>query len=329
MPDFTAARKKLEEQYAPKGPGTPPASYRASMIGRPCARYLVFARTPESWNLRKPADAAGEFEMKRGREAEHQIIGLAEKALSGIFDKWVYNRDPNDQDPRLDCRDDALDVNGKVDALANEVENGKLWVFEAKHVSTFTFEKVDTAEDIKNAEEHWLQAWYGALQAYLFNKSIENGCWILGAKQRVGSEFPVKFIPVTLDYEWFQQPIDRIQLAERHRKAGTLPDPIPYTKKGCGSCEFLAVCGNDPRKLPANPNLPPELEENLNREFELKPAAAEYEKVKAKNREATKGIEQAVCGKYYIVGKEQTRTTKPSEGKTSTFWQTKVEEITD
>lgn len=328
MPDFDAARQWLKEQYTPQGPGNPWASFRASGIGRPCPRYLYFARNPETWALRKPTDAEGEFEMRRGRENEAKILELAIEALKGQFQGWIYNKRLDDQDPRLQCRDEALDINGQVDALAKEVENGKLWVFEAKHCSTFTFEKVDTAEDIKNAEEHWLQAWYGALQAYLYNKGIENGCWVLGAKQRVG-EFPIKFIPVTLDYEWFQGPIDRIAIARKGLSEGKPPEPILYTKKGCGSCEFLAVCGNDPRKLPANPNLSAELEENLNREFELKPVADEYEKVKKANREAVKGVAQAVCGKYFITGEEKTRTTKPSEGKTTTYWSTKIEEISD
>lgn len=327
--DFVAARKKLEMQYAVNGPGNPPASYRASMIGRPCARYLVFARNPETWVLKKPIDAGGAFEMARGREAEHRIIELAQEAFEGVFHKWIYNKRQDDQDPRLDCRDEVLDINGKVDALAELIETGLPWVFEAKHVSSFVFEKINSAEDIKGAEEHWLLGWYGAVQAYMYNKSIENACWLLYAKQRVGSEFPWKPIPIKLDYEWFQGPIDRIQLAEKHRRAGTLPDPIIYTKKGCGMCEFLGPCGNDPRRLPSNPNLPIDLEERLDREFELKPAAVEYEKVKEKNRANLKGVEQAVIGRYFATGEERERTTKPSEGKTTKFWQTKVERITD
>lgn len=329
MPDFEAAIARLKERYEPKGPGNPPASFRASMIGRPCARYLFFARTPETWLLRRPTDAAGNFEMKRGQEAEHKIIELAIEALEGQFDGWIYNKRPDDQDPRLECRDENLDISGRVDALARNMESGRVWVFEAKHCSSFTFDKINSAEDIKQAEEHWLLGWYGAVQAYMYNRAIDNACWILGAKQRVGKEFPLKLIPIQLDYEWFQGPIDRIAIAKKALATGVSPDPIPYTQKGCGGCEFLAVCGNDPRSMPSSPNLPPDLEQNLDREFELKPAADEYEKMKKANRETVKGITQAVCGKFYITGEEKTRTTKPTEGKTTTFWQSRVERLTD
>lgn len=330
MISFDDAHKRLSDFYAPNGPGNPPNSFQASKVGRPCARYLYFLRDPEAWKLRKPFDGPAAYEMDRGTERQFLILEKAKELLAPDgYQDWVYDRPGMAEDLRLQCYDADLDIRGRVDALCfNKPSN--LWLaVEVKTMATYTWERIETADDLKNAEEHYLQAYYGQLQAYLYNKALEQGFFILEAKERPSAGYPLKFVPVALDYEWFQGPIDRIGIAKKALLAGGPPEPVAYTKKGCGMCEFLAVCGNDPRKLPADPKLPPDLEDNLAREFELKPTADEYEKVKKANREAVKGVSQAVCGRFYITGEEKTRTTKPTEGKTTMYWQSKIEEIGD
>ncbi len=331
MIDYSFATERLKNRLDPKGQGNPPASFQASQIGRPCSRYLYFTRVPEAWALRKPFGAAAQYEMNRGSERESLILEKAVDLLAPDFQDWIFQRlGPYGRmgDPRLQCYDQALDIRGRIDALCTHKSTGKTVAVEVKTMSVHTWERINRAEDFRDAADHYLNGYYGQLQAYLYNFGLEDGLFILEAKERASNgDLPLKFLPVVLDFEYFQAVIDRIKLAQFALRAGKPPDPIAYTEKGCGRCPYLTVCGNSPSTNGTAAMYDADLLEKLNRREELKADSSEYEKLDSEIKERLKGVGKAVIGNFYVTGEKRTRQMKATEARTQEFWQTKIENM--
>lgn len=325
--DFAKALEALKQKYQTEGEDAPPAGFRGSEVGTPCARFLYYTITAH--DKRRRFDALTNYEFRRGIERETLIL---KQVMAGMteFDRWIYNEPGKMDDPRLECRDQKLQLAGHIDALAIHKETGDQWVFEVKTMAAHLFDKINSAADLKASGFHYLNRYYGQLQAYLFLKGLNFGCFILESKERpADGEFQIKFLPVKLDFEYFGERIKDIERAQKAIAAGRPPDTIPYTRNGCGKCAFLMHCGN--YALPKDIQVveTPDIVEGVKRIQELKavivPLKKELDALEKDIKPQFEGVEGAICGEYWISGswKERKSYTAPF----SRWWQMKVEPL--
>lgn len=250
-------------------------SVNASAVGHPCARCLVFdqVRTVEG-----DADLQPIFAL--GNTLERQaMIDLAE-ALAGTGMSMIQQQTP--------IPHNAYGIGGIVDGFLEyrDPDGKRVRVpCEFKSCSPFTYDEVDTFDDLRNHKAPWVRKWPAQLTIYLLLTNSPEGMFLL--RNKVTGRY--KQINVPLDYEYAEGLIKKAELvtaavaayraAPDDEKVQHLPPRIPFDPVICEGCSHYSACIPDPNSLPeADARLwDVHLDALCRRADELKPLVKEHD----------------------------------------------------
>lgn len=241
---------------------------RASALGHPCLRYLVFLRT--RWQDQLPPDVYKLRLLERGKNEEKIII---QKLLAMGYDVVEVSRSFYDKD---------FNISGIIDAKIRGFEIEKAVPAEIKALSDYHFNKLNTPNDFKTAKEHYLRGYYTQIQIYLFLSSQDRqkfedfGLFILQNKQ-TGE---LKIIPVQIDLDEVENALKKAEAVENHLKNNTVPQKIDDLSI-CAKCEFRHICLPELEAQGWDYEISEDVLEIVKKIYELKKELEKYDQIHA------------------------------------------------
>ena len=227
--------QRLQEHLKAQGKVYPCHTNRASELGHPCDRYLVYNRV--AWEHKQPPDPTLAVIFRDGVLHEQDVIRLMQD--SGL----------SFQDQQKSFTWPEYEISGHIDGTL--ADDGELIPTEIKSVSPYTFQRIHSQNDLFDPKRPWVQKWGAQVQIYLLMMNVDHGLLVLKCKAPAGY-WPIKVIDVDLDYEHAEvllQRAERVNAAvkawngatEAEREA-TLPARVEPTEEVCGRCPFLHIC---------------------------------------------------------------------------------------
>ena len=303
---------KVYEAYQKNIRTSPCRSNRASQLGHPCERNLVYWRT--SWDKAKLITPR----IKMLFEMGNRIESLAKWELEEAGFK-ITNQ-------QRDFEDKANQITGHVDFFLST--NGKDAVpCEVKGINHYDFMDVNSAEDMLKSKRIWMRKYPAQLQLYLYLASIEEGLFYLKDKQTLEP----KEIWMNLDYGFAESLLQKAERINKHMADGTLPDQISDFSV-CEYCEFNHICLPPTASSPVDFMLNHEKEEwetNLKRWDELKPTSKEFLELDKRIKAFFKDKPDTIVGDFMIKHRESERRMPAKEAYTVNITQvliTRIEE---
>jgi len=212
---------KIDTLFPAWEPSNHSASNWASEIHHPCKRHLTYCRT--HWQQRTPMDLDGRYRVDAGKDAEKKIKRLIEE--SGYEIELAQKR----------FEWPEFEITGKIDGM---IRIGRArFPLEIKSMNPNFWDEHKTIEDIKGSRYWWIQKDTSQLNLYLLMSEIEGGFLAL---QTFGKR--PRILPMLPDYDLADLDTAKAADVNRHVKAGTLPEPIPYSPSVCGMCGFDHIC---------------------------------------------------------------------------------------
>lgn len=281
--------KVVKEYKASKQRVYPCHVNRASSLGHPCERYLVYMRT--MWDKMELPEITREFIFAGGRMIED--MALAEMKEAGIE---VTNQG-------RDFFDEKYKISGHVDCFVAKVENGKKpnrFPCEIKGINSFDFPKINSVEDMLKSKKSWTRAYPAQLQLYMFMSNKEEGLFYIKNKLT----YEPKQIWVRLDYGYCEELLQKCERINKHIKEKTMPDQI-VDYQTCKTCQAKHFCRPDIVFGDGFGFLEDsEVEGLLERRAKLEKNATEYKNIDKQIKEGLKNHmkDRAVlmCGKWTI-----------------------------
>lgn len=194
---------------------------------------------------------------------------------------------------------------------------------EVKSCSPFTYDSINSVDDLKNHKWTFIRKWWRQLALYLVLDS-EQEYWLLLKSKSSGQ---IKIIAVTLgddEYRAAEEMIQKAQTANKLIQIGQMPsaDMKISTPDLCSECEFFNVClpelnfGMAAKIL--TDEMASELAAKTERLTELKPLAKEYEdldeEVKAQVKSlCADGSDQVVYGDWVATIKDVEMKAQPAK----------------
>lgn len=259
---------------------------RASEIGHPCLRYLVYSIT--NWTDRKLHGPEVEWIFEGGRAVEKLAI---QDLIDAGFDVYV-------PEPDKAILESIPRISGHVDIRVRFLEGEPVFTVEVKGLNILDFNRLNNLDDFLTSRKPWIQKYPAQLITYLYIKGEEKGYFYLKSLPR----FQGKIIPVTLDYAYMETLLKKTEAIDRHVKAGTFPDKIddPDT---CEQCGFNHICLPDCNRVSMEFVNDDELLDLIARYQELKPLAAEYDETWDIIKDKLQEREKIMVGRFMIQGK--------------------------
>ena len=276
---------KIYEAKKAKIKVTPQHVVRASEIGHPCERYLVYSVT--NWQDRQPHGPETEFVFEGGRLIEDLAIRDFEEAGFKVYrpepDKAIMESRPR--------------ISGHIDARV-DFGDGKVYTGEIKGLNIQDWERLNTIEDFFNSRKPWIQKYPAQLMTYLYIKAEERGFFYLKSIPR----FAPKLIWVDLDLNYMESILQKTERVEKHIQNKTLPDFIddPAT---CEKCAFNHICLPPINRAELEFVTDEEFEDLLERREKLKPMATEYNEIDARIKAKINNRSKLLVGDFLITGK--------------------------
>jgi CRISPR/Cas system-associated exonuclease Cas4 (RecB family) len=272
----------INESKAKKIKLWPVNSNRASEMGHPCERYLVYLRTRSEDRILH--DVGLQFIFDDGNLHEQGILSDLKEAGFKIIE----------QQRPFEWK--KYQITGMIDAKI--LDDDKAIPIEIKSFNPYIWEKVNSIQDMLNGKTIFLRKYPAQLTLYLIMDEKEEGLFIL--KNKVNGR--IKQIPISLDYNYAESLIQKAERINLHVTAGTLPDQIPWEAGACENCSFINIC------LPSHEHKgvlldDPEIEIKLDRRWELKPMADEFNELDREIKDRLKEIPEAVIGNWVVKGK--------------------------
>jgi len=281
-------------------------SNRASELGHPCERYLVYNRT--RWQEKSLHDVGLQLIFDQGNRDEEGV--LADLKEAGF--KIVEQQRPFEWK--------KYQITGTIDAKI--LDDGKTIPVEIKSFSQWNWKAINSVDDMVKSKAVYMRKYPAQMTLYLIMDEKEEGLFILRNK----SNGRLKQIPMSLDFEYAESLIKKAERINGHVANGTLPDRIEDDTIH-EYCSFQHICLPD-RINPALLIDDPEAEMKINRAMELKeqikPLDDEYKELWDELKEAFKE-KQAVIGPWQIVGKWIEK--KGFEVKPSKYWDMRIKKI--
>jgi len=288
--------EKVYEAYQNDIRTSPCRSNRASQLGHPCERCLVYWRTRwEKARLITP-------QTKMIFEAGNMIESLAKFELERAGFK-ITNQ-------QRDFEDKKNQITGHVDFFLSS--NGKDAVpCEVKGINHFSFMAINTTEDMLKSKQVWMRKYPAQLQLYLYLASIEEGLFYFKDKQTMQP----KEIWMKLDYEFAESLLKKAERINKHVEDQTLPDRVSDLSV-CEYCEFNHICLPPTTSSSVDFMLNHEREEweqNLQRWDQLKPTAKEFQDMDKQIKAFFKEKPDTIVGDFMIKHKETEKNIKAKE----------------
>ena len=284
---------------------------RASEIGHPCERYLVYSIT--RWQDRTLHDPELQFIFEGGNMVEDLAIKDFEDA--GFK---VYRPEPDRA-----IAESRPAITGHIDVRV-DFGDSKVWTGEIKGLNKYDFDGLNSLQDFFNSKKVWIRKYPGQLMTYMYIKGEPMGFFYL--KSIPG--FQPKLIWVDLDYEYMESLLKKTERIEKHVKNGTIPEQIDDYSV-CQYCAFLHVCLPEIRATALEVIDDTELEQKLLRLEVLKPLAREYEELDRDTKKSFGERDKIIIGDFFITGKLIERKEYTTTIKASKYWTYKVSKLNE
>ncbi len=266
---------------------------------RECVRSMVYART--NWQDRKLHETYLQARFDEGKEQERRVIReLIDMGFEIIEGQKAW------EEPKWQ-------LSGKIDGTIKL--NGDKYIFEIKSLNPNGYQRINSIEDMKRVP--WMKKWLAQINLYLLGNNKEQGLFILS--DCLGHR---KYLIVSLDYEYAESIVKKLEEVNRHIEARTLPDRIDNQHEH-EDCPYSHICLPD-MVIGEGMDIieDVELEADLERLAELKPLVKEHDEIDKAVKERFKGRDKVVAGGWMIGKKyiEKKGFTVPE----SKYWQTKI-----
>jgi CRISPR/Cas system-associated exonuclease Cas4 (RecB family) len=248
--------KQLENYKRDKQKIYPCHTNRASGLGDECERRLVYIRT--DWDKQLMPDVSLQYIFDEGNIQEEALFKDLKEAGIVLIEQQRAFSWPEYQ------------ISGMIDARVKD--NGSIYPIEAKSMSPFIWDGINTIEDLKKYP--WTSRYIAQMVLYLLLSNSETGIFILKNK----STGKIKQLNVNLsDYlELGESLLQKAKRINDHIQAKTLPQKINNFKT-CSECVFRHICLPE---ILAKGGIEfidnEELEKSLNRREELSSLSKEY-----------------------------------------------------
>ncbi len=274
----------------------PARAFYPSQCAHPCDRFLTWRFT--RWQEQRPHDFVIESIFDQGKAAQPVVYARLEKMGYMIIRE-------SDRPRQWTPRGKAV-ISGRIDGKLIGFHAEKFTVprvLEVKTAQGYTWERLNTIDDVKQAEQHYVRSYAAQGNLYLLLEECSDGVMVIANK----ANGLLKLIPFELDYDAAEALLLRIERVQGMVEAKEDPPPIPYDFGICGRCPFGHVCF-PPQNFGAGVQIFSDLVlmDSLLHEIDLKAKASEFEKLKRENRAALKRIgtfEQALLGNVLITQK--------------------------
>lgn len=285
----------------------PVNSNRASEIGHPCERYLVFMRT--RWQEKTLHDVNLQFIFDEGRIHEEAVLQILRESGFQIIE----------QQRSFAWKD--YTITGHIDAKV--ILEGKAIPLEIKSSSPYVFDAINSVDDLLNGKYDYLRKYPAQLTLYMLMDNKDEAIFVF--KNKVTGM--LKEIPMKLDYEYGESLIKKVERVNECVKTGSVPPCIEYDDWTCGKCGFLHICLPEIKRDALEFKDDPEIEGKIKRKDELKLVVSEYDSLDKEIKEFFKEKEKCVVGEYLITGRWVEKNMSAKEAYVQKYWQTKISKI--
>jgi len=283
---------------------------RASEIGHPCERYLVYSIT--NWIDKTPYKPELQFIFEGGNAIEDLAINDFVEAGYKVYrpepDKAIAESRPT--------------ITGHID-IRVDFGYGKVYTGEIKGLSKYDWDGLNCLDDFFKSKKVYIRKYPAQLMTYLYIKGEDKGFFYLKSIPA----FQPKLIWIDLDYGYMESILQKTERIENHVKNKTLPPQIDDYSI-CENCGFLHLCLPEIKRQAMEIIDDEELESMLKRWDELKPQAKEYDVLDKQLKESFRGSERLMIGPYMITGKLIERKAyipKPVEA--SSYWKYQIDKL--
>jgi len=268
-------------------------SNNASMIGHQCARFLVYKRTRGEEATPPPPELIALFDEGNTQEGEAiQII----RTLG-----YDYERSQE----AFSIKD--VDIGGKIDGVTYRRAGGKVvgkWPSEIKSVNDFTFNALEHVSQLRDGQP-WHLRWLVQVQLAIYHVMEREDfddtgvLWLKDKTRRL-----LKPINIPLDRDLLDETFSKCHVINKHLKAGTLPERIPYTDGLCIKCDFKHICHPEEIFLAGERITDPDFIDRLRQREKLEAASKEYAVLDKQIKLVLRDKQYAVAGPFAITGKK-------------------------
>lgn len=287
MEQNNPVENKVREMMEAERRVYPCRSNRASVMGHPCLRYLVYCRS--NWQDKKVPEVTLQYIFQMGNVIEDMAIDRLKKAGYEITQQ------------QRDFEDAPHQITGHIDGFIKV--DGVHCPLEIKSMSGNIWPRVSSVDDMLTSNHHWVRGYPSQLNLYLYLAGKEKGLFYLVNKQTGEG----KDIWMSLDYNLAERDLKKAAAINRHLADTTLPDRIPFNPDNCIGCDFEHIC------LPPVESREqvlieqePEIEAALNRRAEIALLASEYDKLDKRIKDHAKAREKQIIiiGDWMITKKQ-------------------------
>src|SRR4030042_6716898 len=164
---------------------------RASSCGHPCERFLFYSRA--RWNERTMHDVNLQLIFDEGNIHEDAVLARLKSAGIQVVE----------QQRPFEWKE--IELTGHIDCSI--IWEGKPYPAEIKSMSPFTFDAVNSVDDMLNGKYVYLRGYPAQMYMYLLMKEMEGGLFVL--KNKVNGR--IKIIEVPLDYEAAEKIVKKLE----------------------------------------------------------------------------------------------------------------------
>lgn len=272
----------------------PPQSNRASLLGHPCERYLVYARVASEFAEEPDEGLQRIFHLGDIYQREYRELirrGLGPTRCEFVEEERTYY-------------DRRTNISGHVDGIL-VLEDGERVAVEIKSLNPYTWERTVDYDDLLRGPA-WLSRYASQLQLYLYLSECARGIFVLINK----SSGEVRQFETALDYEAAEellQKSERVNRAVMDYDAGKddcLPKRINESAT-CSRCPYAAICCPDLGEASKLELLPEdELAPMIDEFMETKEPAKRHKSLKDALKRHLRGHPMAMVGRWLVEGKE-------------------------
>jgi len=203
--------EKVLEAKARKIKQWPVNSNRASELGHECLKYLVLNRT--RWEEKTLHNAKLQMIFDMGKMVEESVMqDLREAGFVIVEQQRPFSWAKYQITGSIDCKI-AID--------------GKTYPTEIKSAAPFSFNSINSIEDMKRHKWHYMRKYPAQLTLYLLMDGKDRGLFIFKNK----STGELKEIFLDLDYDFAESLIKKAEAINKHVAEGTLPEPMEYSEE--------------------------------------------------------------------------------------------------
>ncbi len=261
----------------------PVNSNRASELGHPCLRYLVFLRT--RWQEQTTPHVSVLLRLMHGEIYERVAKNLIEKSnLIVVEQSRCYEWK-------------AYQITGKID-FKIALNHKEAIPVEVKGLNPYDFQTINCIEDLLMHKKYWIRKYPAQLTLYMLMDNVEKGLFFIIDK----SSFDFKCIWLDLDYVYAEELIKKAEMVNYYAASNTTPEGINDIEI-CQQCSFLHVCLPEIKGIEIEIISDDELEAMLRRYDELKEAVKEYDQIQKIIKKQIEGKEKVLIGNFLITGK--------------------------